>query len=292
MTPDPADETRHAPPAGPGARDWSDVWQLDAWTHAGVGLTVRLALFPGLGRAWYWTHLVLPDLPGPVVVRDHDVPLPRTGLEVRAEGLWAELWCETPLEHWTYGLEAFAVRLDDPDDALAGERGERVPFGVDLEWEATVPPPPHASAREAARGYLIAGAVHGDVALGPSRFELDARGAYRRSWGVDRPVADAWSWCGGGADEFVLVEDDGAGAVDGFVWLGGAAAEPVRAARAEMHGGGGRIVVDASLELALDVIGAAPVPLGHGLVAQRAVCRATDADGRATTGWWARVEAG
>ena len=54
-----------------------------------------------------------PTLAGPVVVRDHEVPLPRQGLEVRAEGLWCELWCETPLEHWTYGLEAFAVQLDD-----------------------------------------------------------------------------------------------------------------------------------------------------------------------------------
>src|SRR5262249_8695024 len=50
--------------------------------------------------AWYWTYLVgVPRYDGVIVVRDHEVPPPRSGLEVRAEGLWAELWCETPGEH-------------------------------------------------------------------------------------------------------------------------------------------------------------------------------------------------
>ena len=61
--------------------------------------------------------------------------LPRQGLEVRADGLWGELSCETPFEHWTYGLEAFGVRLDDPADSLRGEIGERMPVGLDIEWE-------------------------------------------------------------------------------------------------------------------------------------------------------------
>ena len=81
-------------------------------------------------RRYVDAALALPDIPqaypaaGPVVVRDHEVPLPRQGLEVRAEGLWSELWCEAPLDHWTCGLEAFAVRLDDPDDARTGEIGD------------------------------------------------------------------------------------------------------------------------------------------------------------------------
>lgn len=290
MTPNPADEARHAPPAGAGDDRWSDAWQLDAWTASGIGLTVRLELFPVRQHAWYWTYLVLPDLPGPVVVRDHDVPLPRSALEVRAEGLWAELWCETPLEHWTYGLEAFAVRLDHPDDALAGEAGERLPIGLDLEWEITAPPHVHGAARPAA-GYVLPGVVHGDVLLGPSRFELDAPGVYQRTWGSDPPVVGAWSWRGGGGDEFVFVEAGTQRPVDGFVWRGGVSSEAITDARSEMHGGGGRVVIDASAELSLDVIGAAPVPLDGGLAVQRALCRATDVEGHATAGWWARVEA-
>ena len=100
---------------------------------------LRLECYPNQKTAWFWTYLVLPTLTGPVVVRDHEVPLPRQGLEVRAEGLWCELWCETPLEHWTYGLEAFAVNLEAPEDALTGEIGERIPIGLDLEWEIDGP---------------------------------------------------------------------------------------------------------------------------------------------------------
>ena len=47
---------------------------------------------------------------------------------VRAEGLWAELLCETPGEHWSFGLEAFGVRFDDAAEAAASDRGERVPW--------------------------------------------------------------------------------------------------------------------------------------------------------------------
>ena len=127
-----ADERAHAPGGAPW---WWETWHLDVATDDGVGLAVRLACAPALGVAWWWTHLLLPDLAGPVVVRDHEVGLPRQGLEVRADGLWGELFCETPFEHWTYGLEAFGVRLDDPADSLRGEIGERMPVGLDIEWE-------------------------------------------------------------------------------------------------------------------------------------------------------------
>ena len=125
-----ADERAH--PAG--GHGWWEAWQLDA-AGDDVGIAVRLACAPALGVAWWWTHLILPDRPGPVVVRDHEVPLPRVGLEVRADGLWGELVCETPFEHWTDGLEAFGVALDEPTESLRGEIGERVPVGFDLEWE-------------------------------------------------------------------------------------------------------------------------------------------------------------
>ena len=80
----------------------------------------------------------MPDVDGVVVVRDHEVPLAaRRRLEIRAEGLWAELWCETPGEHWTFGLEAFGVRLDASRGRgrPGGEIGERVAVGLDIEWE-------------------------------------------------------------------------------------------------------------------------------------------------------------
>ncbi len=68
---------------------------LDFARADGVGGFVRLELRPAENIAWYWAYLVGPGI-GLVVVRDHEVPLPRAGLEIRADGLWAELLCETP----------------------------------------------------------------------------------------------------------------------------------------------------------------------------------------------------
>ena len=135
MMPQPNEEYRRPP--GP-ERWWADAWEIDfAADHGGVGGFVRLALLPNQGVAWWWTGLLTPRL---VAVRDHEVPLPRAGLEVRADGLWGELVCETPLEHWSIGLEAFGIAYDDPADAWGDEWGERLPVGLDLEWEATAPP--------------------------------------------------------------------------------------------------------------------------------------------------------
>jgi hypothetical protein len=138
------------------------AYELDFARHDGFAGFVRLELRPAENIAWYWTYLVgVPGVPGIVVVRDHEVPLTRQGLEIRSEGLWAELWCETAGEHWTFGLEAFGVRLDDPDEARreGGEIGDRVAVGLDLEWETP-------------------DIVHGDVLVGRERWTIDARGYF------------------------------------------------------------------------------------------------------------------
>ena len=64
-------------------------------------------------------------------MREGDLPAP-SGDAIRAPGLWLSLTCETPGEHWSVGLEAFALAVDDPDD----ERGDLVALGLDVEWEA------------------------------------------------------------------------------------------------------------------------------------------------------------
>lgn len=141
-------------------------WLLDFATPAGLAGFVRLELREADKIAWYWTYLVgVPDVDGIVVVRDHEVLLPRQGLEIRADGLWAELWCESAREHWTFGLESFGVRLDAPEDArrAGGEIGERIAVGLDIEWEVADGGPP-------------AGTVHGDVLVGRARHEIDGSG--------------------------------------------------------------------------------------------------------------------
>jgi hypothetical protein len=100
--------------------------------------------------------------PGFVVVRDDAVPRPRgRALEVRAEGLWTEMTCETRGEHWSFGLEAFGLRVEDPAQSI----GERLAVGYDLEWETP-------------------DLVHGELLLARDVIPIDARGTFT----VDRLV--------------------------------------------------------------------------------------------------------
>jgi hypothetical protein len=153
-------------------------WLLDFEAGGGFAGFVRLELRASEARAWYWTYLVgVPGVEGVIVVRDHDVLLPRQGLEIRADGLWAELWCEAPGVHWTFGLESFGLRLDDPRDALrtGGEIGERIAVGLDIEWEVGADGPP-------------LGIVHGDVLVGRERHAIDGRGWFYDD-GTPEPAA-------------------------------------------------------------------------------------------------------
>lgn len=162
--------------------DPGSAYALEFARADGTGGFVRLELRPDEGVAWYWAYLVGP-LTGLVVVRDHDVPLPRVGLEIRADGLWAELICETPAEHWSFVLEAFGLRLDDPTDALApgGEIGERIAVGLDLEWETDLTE-------------RTAGTVRGELLVGSARIEFEGPGRFTAAdhstdwWGSGTPA--------------------------------------------------------------------------------------------------------
>ncbi len=181
------DERRHPP--GPG-RDWEESWSFDfvsaprsggrsGPSDGAFGGFVRLALRPGDHRAWYWAYLARPGRPL-VVVRDHDVELPRSReLEVRGDGLWAQVICETPFDHWSAGLEASAVAIDDPVRAWGDERGDPVALGLDLEWEMQGQP----GLLGDAGGYLQPAAVHGEVLLGAERLAVDGTGWYTHAWG-------------------------------------------------------------------------------------------------------------
>jgi hypothetical protein len=288
VTAHPADEAPHAPQSQPG---WSDAWQLDAANADGVGLTLRLECYPNEKVAWFWTYLVVPDRDGPIVVRDHEVALPRQGLEIRAEGLWADLWCETPLEHWTYGLEAFAVALDDAEAALTGEIGERLPIGLDIEWETDGPI--HGVPDDwPIDQYAAPGIIHGDVLLGRERFALDARGHYTRSWGVRRwQDPGAWSLACHGADLNLYAEGLPDGRVDGWMQRrGGAGASvPITRARREAGDTALRFVFDDDVEVQAEVLTGAPVPVTEATVLDRALCR-LQLDDVAANGWSSILE--
>jgi len=140
----------------------SGVWSLEFADDQGIRGSLVLTVDTDLARptASFDARVVVPDL-GVVVVRDDDVPLPKGDdlLVVRAEGLWAELLCETPDEHWSFGLEAFGVRFDDEAEAAVSDRGELVAVGFDLEWETP-------------------DRVVGEVLVGRAKHDLDAHGTF------------------------------------------------------------------------------------------------------------------
>jgi hypothetical protein len=163
-----------------------EAWGFEWGTADGNGGFVRLSFHRSERCAWFWAYLLRPGT-GPVVVRDHEVTLPRgRALEIRADSLWSELVCETPGEHWSIGLEAFGVALDDPDDALHGEIGERVALGFDFEWETSGDS--YASELAGVAYDEQPGVVHGEVLLGRDRIPLDVAGWFQHSVGpIDRP---------------------------------------------------------------------------------------------------------
>ncbi len=192
---EPSDERRHEPGPEPG---WAEAWSFDfAAPDGSLGGYVDLWLHPRRGVAWYWTALVGPGRPLVTVV-EHEAPLPRPGasLELRAEGLWADHTCETALEHWSLGNEAFAVGLAQPAEAYGRMLGDRVPLGLDLEWETDGRPVARAATGEAAAGetsgsgaYDVPCRVHGEVLVGTERIDFDGHGQRTHRWGAGDPWA-------------------------------------------------------------------------------------------------------
>jgi len=172
----PADEGRHDD--APGTESWGFV--LGAGPVTGV---IRLTLDVAHGRAGFVVDLATARL-GRLIVADEEVPLPRlaAGLDIRADGLWASLYCETPFEHWSLGLEAFGLRVDDDVDAAGSwDRlvGERLAVGFDLEWELRGDPRPLADGA----GYAQPGVLFGEVLTVAERVEVECAAVRDHWWG-------------------------------------------------------------------------------------------------------------
>ena len=179
------DEGRHD--ALGGIEQWSFAFEGDA-----VAGQIMLALAVAEARASFLFDGALTGF-GRVVVADEAVALPRpaAGLEIRADGLWASLLCETAFEHWSLGLEAFGLRLEP--DALGDDPpgwselvGERLPVGFDLEWELTDPPVPLVDGP----GYRQVGTMFGELLVVRDRIAVDATCTREHAWGSRPSRAD------------------------------------------------------------------------------------------------------
>lgn len=177
------DEGRHEPE---GEAGWAEIFDLGFWLpDASLGGFARFELRPADGVCWFWTALLGVGR-RLVTVLEFGSPLPRwPGIELRGPSLWSELIIETPWEHATLGLEAFAVELAAPSDVFEGCRGDLVPLGYDLEWESTPASTP------AGDDYTLACAVHGEILLGEETIDLDGVGARSHSWGQGSPTPQA-----------------------------------------------------------------------------------------------------
>lgn len=190
---DPGWERRHP--------DKPESWSFDfVSADGGLGGFVGLTIWARPRLAWYWAALVGRRRPY-LLVRDLEVAPPRSpaSREVRSEALWADVNCETPHDHWSLGLEAFGVALDDPEEALGDERGHRTGLGLDLEWEAAGP------VVGGIGSYGQPCVVHGEVLVGGGGGEvealaIDGHGWRRHAWGEAVDWLGPSRWVGGRLD--------------------------------------------------------------------------------------------
>lgn len=218
-----ADERAHEP--GPSSA-WTETWELRLVDAArGLGVVLVVVRRPGEGRVSYLASVLgMPE--GVVAVHEHDIAPPRPpGLEVRASGIWAELVCEQPFVHWSAGLEAFGLLLDDPEEAVVSGRGLPIAVGTDLEWEDDGEPR-WIGAGGGDGGYWSGGRAHGELLVGDATLELDGLGARLHRWGTGHRLP-GWttepvrSSAGLVAGSRRAVADEGTGTVVEW-WLEGA----------------------------------------------------------------------
>lgn len=196
---EPDDELPH-PPDEPGI-PFDEMWHFDAWTDDGsIGAFVRIGREWAPDRTWYWAGLVRPGEAEPLaLVLDPGVPFAPDGrLEIRSEGVWADHVCESPFVHWSFGLEAYAVGLDDPAEALGRMFGSRLPLGFDLEWEtiAGEAPVPSGDTTPPTGGYAHSGRGHGEILIGSEELILEGWGHRRHHWGLAPLLSPSWTLCG------------------------------------------------------------------------------------------------
>jgi hypothetical protein len=183
----PADERRHKPEGA--SLWWGESWGFEFTTRTADGEALggftHITVYPRQQKCWFWAGIVGENR-SYVLCRDHDLALPTTPvLELRGGSLWTHAICETPLEHWTVAMEAFALSFDDPFEAWRTEHGHRIGLAFDLEWEssqnaATVTSSAHLSSTR----YDVPCEVNGILQLGDEEWTIVGTGWRHHEWGI------------------------------------------------------------------------------------------------------------
>ena len=176
-------ESRHPATSDPW---WTETWGFD-WglSDGSLGGFTEVTVAPRQRGAWF-VAAVAGVGRRYVLCRDVDLAPPSNPdvLELRGVSLWTHAICETPLQHWTVAMEAFAVGLDDPYEAWRNEWGDRIGVAFDLEWEND----PVALEWTGPASYRLACTVNGDLQIGEESWRsMTAMGSRWHRWGP--PVA-------------------------------------------------------------------------------------------------------
>jgi hypothetical protein len=174
---------------------WGEAWGFD-FIAGGTGTAVsdatgdvlggfvRLAVYPNQRACWFWAAIVGSKRTY-VLCRDHDLdpPADTNVFEVRGGSLWSHAICETPLEHWTVAMEAYALAFDDPSEAWRSERGDRVGLAFDLEWESDARTARWIEADAGVTRYELPCEVNGTLQLGDEEWTIAGDGTRHHEWG-------------------------------------------------------------------------------------------------------------
>jgi phosphotransferase family enzyme len=306
VRPEPDDEERHEP----GNEElWNESWYFDAVSgDAGLGIYVRIGLYPNLGTCWYTAFVCRPGAPAVAVV-DFAAPLPEgPGMRTETDGLRADHLCQAALQRFRVVLEATGEAHEDHAAPLRGEPGRQTPVAVDLVWETDGEP----YAYRVTTRYEIPCLVSGTVRVGDEDFELhEAVGQRDHSWGPRDWWSMDWVWSAGRLDDgtrFHAVELRMASAPSfgvGYVLSpGGELTELDGVAAVERVADDGLIkdgrlsLHPPGLEIELEPLAFGPLrlvaPDGRVSHFPRAMCRLRTGDGRSGLGWveWNRNQPG
>lgn len=285
VAPRPVDEHPHDPFGG----GWSERWSFDfASADGDLGGWVAFTRFED--HAWYQAALAGPRRQL-LMVLDHHVPFRSNPMEVRTTGLWADHICETPLDHWTLGLETFALGVDDPRELHGRQHGDNVALGFDLEWETDGPVLEHAQAAGVV-GYELACRVYGEVLVGRDVIDLDAVGTRTHHWGpIDWADDDGWHLSGVVEGPTRWSVDRRDGTTTAHVDADGTVRSVVAGGEVEVDEDGlpvtARVDADGT-ELRAEVLAVTPVPVevaGRQIRRPRALCRLRSSGGWTGVGW-------
>ena len=178
----PTDEARHQPTGAPWWEGHRLITVADDSLSA-IAMQVLVKTSASHNSASFHCGLFRSGRP-PIVIAEADIRAPESRWEFRTSGLWADTICETPFEHWTYGLEAFGLEITDPAELLGRGYGDRVPLGWELDFEAepgVASPTAIAAPAEPLTGYSQRGLAHGLV-LSIAGEEEFAGAAIRQHW--------------------------------------------------------------------------------------------------------------